>query len=95
MVYVQLYQGQGKVTLEEAIKKIKEMIQNNRKELLQLVLQTKGSRIPRIGKDLFWTTNKILHFVYSSEEFSSQKEITKRMINTILYKPLNLPPNMG
>ncbi|KAL3512624.1 hypothetical protein ACH5RR_025341 [Cinchona calisaya] len=52
-VTLQLCHGNGEVTLEEAIIKIKGMIENSRMELLQIVLQTKGSRVPRMGQASF------------------------------------------
>ncbi|XP_027083239.1 cis-abienol synthase, chloroplastic isoform X1 [Coffea arabica] len=90
-----LVKGNGVISEEEAITKMKEMIETSRRKLLQMVLQTKGSSIPRVCKDVFWTTSKIAHFLYSfRDEFSSPKEMINH-INQVIYEPLILPRNIG
>ena len=68
--------GNGVITMEEATTRIEENIERGRRQLLQMVLQTNGSQVPRVCKDFFWTTCKICFYLYKfTNEYDSPKEI--------------------
>ncbi|CAK7326043.1 unnamed protein product [Dovyalis caffra] len=74
----------GAVTEEEAIEHIKGLIDSQRRQLLQLVLQEKDGIIPRPCRDLFWNMIKILHLFYMKDDgFTSNEMINaaKAIIN--------------
>ncbi|MCH94549.1 ent-kaur-16-ene synthase chloroplastic-like, partial [Trifolium medium] len=55
-VVLHMIHGNGVVTVEDAVDKIKGVIEENRRELLRLVLKEKGSLVPRDCKDMYWKT---------------------------------------
>ncbi|XP_047170318.1 ent-kaurene synthase TSP4, chloroplastic isoform X1 [Vigna umbellata] len=71
-------------TAEEAMEKMKGIAEEKRIELLRLILQEKGSVVPRDCKDLFWKMTKVLQLFYikddgftSNEMYSSLKAVIK------------------
>ncbi|KAG8375406.1 hypothetical protein BUALT_Bualt10G0096800 [Buddleja alternifolia] len=77
---------------DDAIVKIQQMIEYNRRKLLQMVVQTDGSAVPRECKDVFWNACKMSYYLYSrADEFTSPQEIMEDM-KSLIYEPLNLPP---
>ncbi|KAJ9169194.1 hypothetical protein P3X46_020654 [Hevea brasiliensis] len=84
--------GDGSVSEEEAISETKRLIESHRRELLRMVVQTEGSVVPKVCKDLFWKTSKIVHLFYMGKDgFSSPHEMIGA-INTVINKPILLPP---
>ncbi|KAJ4823448.1 hypothetical protein Tsubulata_044002 [Turnera subulata] len=67
-VTLQMIQGGGTVTEEDAIETIKHIIDYNRREVLRLVLQEKDSIVPRACKDLFWDMMRVLSLFYKESE---------------------------
>ncbi|OVA15215.1 Terpene synthase [Macleaya cordata] len=83
--------GNGVITEEEAMGKIRGIIDNSRKELLRLVLQTKDSVVPRPCKDLFWKMSKVLHLFYRKNDgFTSVQEMVSA-VNAVIEEPVNAP----
>ncbi|KAJ7982088.1 Ent-kaurene synthase [Quillaja saponaria] len=67
-VTLRVLQGGGDITEEEAIKEIEKFIADKTRELLRLVLQEKGSKIPRVCRELFWRMTKVLHLFYLKDD---------------------------
>ncbi|KAJ0044568.1 hypothetical protein Pint_03888 [Pistacia integerrima] len=67
-VALQMIHSNGVITEDEAMQNIRSQINSNRKELLRLVLQEKGSIIPRPIKDLFWKSCKVAHLFYMEDD---------------------------
>ncbi|KAL0393923.1 UNVERIFIED_CONTAM: Cis-abienol synthase, chloroplastic [Sesamum latifolium] len=85
---------EGAISEEEAILKVKQIIEDHKRNVLRMVYQREGSVVPRECKELFWKTCKIAYFLYShdgGDEFTSPQEITKDM-NAVIWEPLVLPP---
>ncbi|KAG7955138.1 hypothetical protein I3843_11G055600 [Carya illinoinensis] len=81
--------GGGIITEEEAIKEMKSFIATKRRELLKLVLQEKGSLIPRECKDLFWKMTRVLHLFYMKDDgFTSHEMINA--VNAVIEEPIVL-----
>ncbi|KAG5589209.1 hypothetical protein H5410_039723, partial [Solanum commersonii] len=78
------------ISEEEAIMKIKEILESNRRELLKMVLvQKKGSQLPQLCKEIFWRTSKMVYFTYSHGDEYRFPEEMKNHIDEVIYKPLN------
>ncbi|KAF8408572.1 hypothetical protein HHK36_004635 [Tetracentron sinense] len=52
----------GDVTEEDAVRELRGMIERSRREVLRLVVQRKGSMVPKACKDLFW--RHVEYFIY-------------------------------
>lgn len=80
--------GSG-VTEEVAIKKTMSYIDNQRRELLRLVLQENGSAVPRACKDLFWKMTKIVHLFYMENDGFSSNEEMIHLVNAVIHEPIS------
>lgn len=81
--------GGGDCTKEETIKEMKSFIAGKRRELLKLVLQEKGSVVPRACKDLFWKMIKVLHLFYMKDDGFTSHEMFNS-VNAVLEEPIVL-----
>ncbi|KAK6911105.1 Terpene synthase, metal-binding domain, partial [Dillenia turbinata] len=89
-VVLQMIHGGGKITKEDSIKALKDCINENRKKLLRMILQSEGSVVPRPCKDLIWDMSQIFHlFFHRVDGFTSATEMTNS-ISEVLYKPIDL-----
>ncbi|CAA6674648.1 unnamed protein product [Spirodela intermedia] len=78
-------EGGGSLSVEGAKEELRHLAERNREELLELVLKTEGSMIPRACKDLFWNMSRILHLFYSrSDGFSSPTEMVGA-VNSVIH----------
>lgn len=61
-------------------REMRKKVEIHRIELLRLMLQKKGSVVPKVCKDLFWKTSKIFHhFFMTNDGFTS----TETMLNAV------------
>ncbi|KAK9152575.1 hypothetical protein Sjap_000055 [Stephania japonica] len=89
-VLLHVIRSNGAKSEEEAVRDMKLLIDKSKREVLRLVLQSKGSVIPRACKDLFWKTVRVSHLFYkSSDGFSSQQEMLND-VNSVLHDPIVL-----
>ncbi|KAI4323262.1 hypothetical protein L6164_022882 [Bauhinia variegata] len=86
------FKGSGAVPLDNIIEEIKGNIKQKTSELLRLVLQEKGSVVPRICKDMFWGMSKSLHVVYMDHGMNSPEipDKTFNIIDAIIKEPIIL-----
>ncbi|XP_049350174.1 beta-phellandrene synthase (neryl-diphosphate-cyclizing), chloroplastic-like [Solanum verrucosum] len=78
------------ISEEEAIMKIKEILESNRRQLLKMVLvQKKGSQLPQLCKEIIWWSSKMICFTYSHGDEYKFPEEMKNYIDEVIYKPLN------
>ncbi|KAI3888977.1 hypothetical protein MKX03_028776 [Papaver bracteatum] len=96
---IPLLMSSDSVTEQEALKKVRGMIDKSRRELLRLVLQSKDSVMPRACKEIFWRVNKQMQFVYRNDDgFSSYNDGVTNLremvgvVNAIFEKRLHVPP---
>ncbi|KAJ7968774.1 Ent-kaurene synthase [Quillaja saponaria] len=84
----------GAITTEEAVKEIRKLIDSHRRELLKMVLQTKGSVVPKACKDLIWKANKVVGFVYNmdTDGYSHMAEMIDA-VNAVIFEPVIMPPS--
>ncbi|KAI4323264.1 hypothetical protein L6164_022884 [Bauhinia variegata] len=85
-----MIQGSGAVSLDKIIEDMKGKIKQKTCELLRLVLQEKGSVVPRICKDVFWGMSKSLHVVYMDDGMNLPEipDKTFNIIDTIIKEPI-------
>lgn len=88
-VTLHIVHGNGVVTAEEAIEKMKGNIEDNRRELLRLISQEKGSIIPRACKDLFWKMMNVLHLFYMKDDGFTSEEMHSS-VNAVMKEPIVL-----
>ncbi|KAK6934735.1 Terpene synthase, N-terminal domain [Dillenia turbinata] len=89
-VLLSLIHSAAALSEEDSIKEIKGLIEQERRKLLRMVLQTKGSVIPRECKDLFWKMSQILHSFYAKDDgFTSPDEMVGA-INSVIFNPIEL-----
>lgn len=79
----------GAVTYEDAVDKMKGVIEDKRRELLRLVLKEKGSLVPRDCKDLFWKMMKVLNLFYIKDDGFTSNEMHST-VNAVLKDPIIL-----
>ncbi|KAG6389572.1 hypothetical protein SASPL_151043 [Salvia splendens] len=78
-------------TEEEAITKIKEMAEGNRRKLMQIVYKT-GTIFPRKCKDMFLKVCRIGCYLYASgDEFTSPQQMMED-VKSLVYEPLTIHP---
>ncbi|KAF3446249.1 hypothetical protein FNV43_RR11428 [Rhamnella rubrinervis] len=53
---------------EEVIKEMESLIEKKNRELLKLVLEEEGSKVPKACKDLFWKMSQVLHLFYAEND---------------------------
>lgn len=82
---------EGGVSEEEAVIKVQEILEYNRRKVVQMVYGNKGSSIvPRECKDLFWRSCKIAYYLYpcdGGDEYSFPQDVAKDM-NAVIWEPL-------
>ncbi|KAK7271353.1 hypothetical protein RJT34_27171 [Clitoria ternatea] len=81
--------GNGVITAEDAIEEMKGMAEEKRIELLKLILQEKGSMVPRDIKDLFWKMMKVLNLFYLKDD-GFTKDNMHSSVNAVLKEPVIL-----
>ncbi|RWR88499.1 ent-kaur-16-ene synthase, chloroplastic isoform X1 [Cinnamomum micranthum f. kanehirae] len=90
-VALRMFHGHGVSTEEEATSEMRGLIDSTRRELLGMVLETKGSLVPRECKDWFWRMSRVLHLFYMRNDgFTSPKEMVSA-VNAVIHEPLNPP----
>nr|QWD59169.1 ent-13-epi-sandaracopimaradie [Aconitum carmichaelii] len=75
-------------TEEEAVKKMRRVIESSRKELMRLVVQTNGSVVPRVCKELFWNMCRVVHLFYASNDGFSSAEQMVTDVKAVIFIPL-------
>ncbi|KAK7271352.1 hypothetical protein RJT34_27168 [Clitoria ternatea] len=81
--------GNGVITAEDAIEEMKGMVEEKRRELLKLILQEKGSIVPRNIKDLFWKMLKAIHLFYVKDDGFTEDNMYS-CVNAVLKEPVVL-----
>ncbi|PSR92592.1 Ent-kaur-16-ene synthase [Actinidia chinensis var. chinensis] len=86
-VSLHMIHGSGAVNAEDSIREVKTSIVNQTRELLGLVLQKKGSLLPRACKDLFLNMSKVLHLFYMKDDGFTAHEMTG-IVKAIIQEPI-------
>ncbi|XP_050212111.1 ent-kaurene synthase TSP4, chloroplastic-like [Mercurialis annua] len=83
--------SRGAITEEEVQEKIAKIIENNRRELLRIVLQKEGSIVPKACKDFFWTMSNVLHLFYMGDDGYTSPTKMMSAFNEVINQPILLP----
>nr|QWD59168.1 ent-kaurene synthase [Aconitum carmichaelii] len=75
-------------SVEEAVRKMRRVVDNSRKELMRLVLQTDGSVVPRACKELFWNMCRVIHLFYASNDGFTSVEQMVSDVKAVMFVPL-------
>ncbi|KAD4982752.1 hypothetical protein E3N88_19423 [Mikania micrantha] len=88
---VALYSSNGEIgnVEEEVVKEMMIMIKNKRRELMKLVIEEKGSIVPRACKDAFWNMCDVLNLFYATDDGFTGEAIHD-VVKDIIYNPLRL-----
>ncbi|KAM7466009.1 hypothetical protein LguiB_013571 [Lonicera macranthoides] len=86
----------GAITEEEAVKEVKRMSENSRREVLRtLLLQTEKSVIPWVIRDAFFKLLQIGHYLYNSGTDEFRRPLKNfDDIKAVLYDPISLSTNI-
>ncbi|KAI9116370.1 hypothetical protein K1719_012537 [Acacia pycnantha] len=71
----------GEGSEEEVANKVKEEIEETRKELLRMVLQKEGSIIPTEVKDVIWKMARSLYVIYKKEDVIHASDLSDEVIS--------------
>lgn len=77
----------GGMTEAAAIVHMKSLIENQKRELLRLVLRSDHGLVPRVCRDLFWNMARVLNQFYKKDDGFTSHEIMG-LIKSIMYEPL-------
>ncbi|KAI9115485.1 hypothetical protein K1719_013804 [Acacia pycnantha] len=86
---LRIAQRGGNVTEEEVTEELKDITEENRRELLKLFLKEERSTIPRACKDLFWNMAKVLYLFYLKDDGFVSNELLST-VRDVLEKPIVL-----
>lgn len=81
--------GNGSISEEEMTKEMESVIKNKERELLKLVLEEKGSKVPKACKDLVWKMSRMPQVVYGEGDGFCTNELTN-VVNAIIQQPIVL-----
>ncbi|XP_027342506.1 ent-kaur-16-ene synthase, chloroplastic isoform X2 [Abrus precatorius] len=88
-VTLRIARGGGVASAEGAIEEMKVIAEEKRRELLRLILQEKGSLVPRDCKDLFWKMIKVLHLFYMKDDGFTSHDMYSS-VNAVIKDPVVL-----
>nr|GEZ31110.1 ent-kaur-16-ene synthase, chloroplastic-like [Tanacetum cinerariifolium] len=75
---------------DEIVKEIKILVKNQRREIMQLVLEAKGSIVPRACKDVFWNTCNVLNLFYATDDGFTGNALLD-IVKGVIYEPVSHP----
>ncbi|KAL7605320.1 hypothetical protein Lser_V15G15694 [Lactuca serriola] len=73
---------------QEAVEEIKMLMENHRREMMKLVLETKGSIVPKACKDAFWSMCNVVNLFYAKDDGYTGNAILD-VVKEIIYDPVH------
>ncbi|KAK9051395.1 hypothetical protein SSX86_028022 [Deinandra increscens subsp. villosa] len=86
-VALHLSNGESGNVEEEVVKEMTIMIKNKRREMMKLVMEEKGSIVPRACKDAFWNMCNVLSLFYENDDGFTGDAILG-VVKDVVYNPL-------
>ncbi|KAK1425273.1 hypothetical protein QVD17_20623 [Tagetes erecta] len=86
-VALHLSNGEGGNVEEEVVKEMMMMIKNMRREMMKLVVEEKGSIVPRACKDAFWNMCNVLNLFYATDDGFTGDAILG-IVKDVIYGPV-------
>ncbi|XP_071706508.1 ent-kaurene synthase 2, chloroplastic-like [Rutidosis leptorrhynchoides] len=80
--------GESGIMKEDVVKEMKTLVSDQRREMMKLVLEAKGSVIPRACKDAFWNMCNVLNFFYAKDDGFTGSAILD-IVKEVLYEPVS------
>ncbi|KAI3743982.1 hypothetical protein L1987_57054 [Smallanthus sonchifolius] len=84
-----LSNGESGNVEEEVVKEMMTMIKKKRREMMKLVVEEKGSIVPRACKDAFWNMCNVLNLFYARDDGFTGNAILG-VVKDVIYNPLNV-----
>ncbi|CAK9185449.1 unnamed protein product [Ilex paraguariensis] len=84
--------SRGEITEDDAMETVRGIIESHRRQLLSMVVQTKGSKVPKPCKDMFWETTQVLRYFYMSSDDYTSTSKTIGDIKAVIHDQLSLAP---
>ena len=78
----------GIVEEEEVVNEMKKLTENQKKEMMKLVMETKGSVVPKECKDVFWNMCNVLNLFYATDDGFTGNAILD-VVKEIIYEPVS------
>lgn len=76
-------------SIDEIIESMKGLVERKREELHKLVLEEKGSVVPKECKEAFLKMSKVLNLFYRKDDgFTSQDLMS--VVKSVIYEPVTL-----
>lgn len=80
--------GDSDIVKEDVVKEMKTLVNNQRREMMKLVLEAKGSIVPRACKDAFWNMCNVLNFFYAKDDGFTGNAILD-IVKEVIYEPVS------
>lgn len=74
---------------DEIIESIKVLAERKREELQRLVLEEKGSVVPRECKEAFLKMSKVLNLFYAKDDGFTKHDLMS-VVKSVMYEPVTL-----
>ncbi|XP_071709189.1 ent-kaurene synthase 2, chloroplastic-like [Rutidosis leptorrhynchoides] len=88
VVALHIINGKRAIQEEDVVKDLKLLINNQRRECIKLVMEAKGSVVPKACKDVFWKTCNVLSFFYAEDDGFSGNAMFD-IVNEVIYEPVS------
>nr|XP_043623552.1 ent-kaurene synthase 1, chloroplastic-like [Erigeron canadensis] len=89
-VLLHMSQQNSGVMLEEVVEEMKTLVESQRREMIKLVLEAKGSIVPRACKDAFWNTCNSAKLFYATDDGFTGNSI-QDTVKQVIYEPISHP----
>lgn len=87
-VALHLSNGNNGIVKEEIVEEMKKLVNNQRQEMVKLVLESKGSIVPRACKDAFWNMCNVLSLFYATDDGFTGNTLLD-IVKEVVYKPVS------
>ncbi|KAL2936261.1 Ent-kaur-16-ene synthase chloroplastic [Bienertia sinuspersici] len=86
-VSLRILHANGTISKDEAIREIRTTIDNKRRELLRMVLQSDGGVVPKECRQVFWKMSKVLHLFYMKDDGFTSNDLAGA-VKAVLHDPI-------
>lgn len=78
------------IVQEEIVEEMKMLVNSQRREMMKLVLEEKGSIVPRACKDAFWNMCNVVKLFYAKDDGFTGNDILG-IVKGVIYEPVSHP----
>ncbi|XP_021753311.1 ent-kaur-16-ene synthase, chloroplastic-like isoform X1 [Chenopodium quinoa] len=87
-VSLHMLRENGTISKEDAIREIRQTIEDKRRELLRIVLRGDVGVVPKVCREVFWKMSKVLHFFYMKDDGYTSDDM-KGVVKAVLHDPID------